>query len=115
MKEFILNLDDTLIVIAGLIFAFILSWRFMPTLMRILNEKGFNDSAGGRKIHNGKVPNVGGLIISTSIVISFSLLLGYYFEYVTFAPLVAAIALMFLIGLKDDLEGMRYYINSTFS
>jgi UDP-GlcNAc:undecaprenyl-phosphate/decaprenyl-phosphate GlcNAc-1-phosphate transferase len=108
MEHYILNINNTFIVMIGFIFAFILSWRFMPSLLRILKQRGFYESVDGRKIHNGEVPNLGGLIITSSVVISFSLLLGYFFEYITFAPLVAAIALMFLIGLKDDLEGMRY-------
>jgi UDP-GlcNAc:undecaprenyl-phosphate/decaprenyl-phosphate GlcNAc-1-phosphate transferase len=104
----ILDLNDTLIVIAGLIFALILSWRFMPSVIRILKENGFSDRSGGRKIHNGEIPNIGGLIIATSVIISFSLLLGYFFEYAVYASLIASVTLMFLIGLKDDLEGMRY-------
>jgi UDP-GlcNAc:undecaprenyl-phosphate/decaprenyl-phosphate GlcNAc-1-phosphate transferase len=104
----IYGIPEPIIVLIGMFVTFLFAWRFMPSLLKILQQKRFDDKAGGRKIHRGNVPTMGGVIISSSVVISFSLFIGYFFEYGVFPPLIASIMLMFLIGLKDDLVGMRY-------
>ncbi|HAJ99674.1 MAG TPA: hypothetical protein DCM62_06595 [Bacteroidales bacterium] len=103
-----MNFPESVIVLFGMVVAFILTYRFMPSLILILKQKGLFDEATGRKIHNGNVPTMGGLIISSSLIVTFSLFIGFNFEYSVFPQIIASLILMLLIGLKDDLVGTRY-------
>ncbi|MCH5238631.1 MAG: undecaprenyl/decaprenyl-phosphate alpha-N-acetylglucosaminyl 1-phosphate transferase [Muribaculaceae bacterium] len=98
-----------------------LSGIIIPQILLIAFRKKLFDNIDERKIHKGVVPRLGGIAFFPSILFSFALVVGFslklngwevagiYFESVVpFYFMICAVLLMFLVGIADDLIGVRY-------
>lgn len=115
MKHWIFN--DLLSFFISLFLAGII----IPQILLIAFRKKLFDEVDERKIHKGVVPRLGGIAFFPSILFSFCLIVGFslkYFGWETHGPfmevaipfyfMVCAVLLMFLVGIADDLLGVRY-------
>lgn len=104
------------ILLAGLI---------IPKVMRIAFSKKLFDVPDERKIHKGVVPRLGGVSFLPAIMFSFCVVVGYTIgigpsNAVTAENLVpllfyfCATLLIFLVGIADDLIGVRYSMKFLF-
>lgn len=86
--------------------ALLCSFLLMPLLARFLHRKQILDEGGHRRIHKGFVPSMGGIIICLAFLFAMLLwipiegIVGRRFE-------LAAIALMFFAGVRDDMDPLR--------
>lgn len=88
--------------------AFVLS-LIVTKLMIVLSHKHkWYDKTGGRKIHTGNIPRLGGtgfvipFIVTTAV---FFLVNGFHF--VRFLPLLIGSSIIFVFGVFDDFIGIR--------
>ena len=101
--------------------ALVLAGIIIPQILLIAFRKKLFDEIDERKIHKGVVPRLGGIAFFPSILFSFALIVGFnlkhfgwdvagiYFEgVVPFYFMICAVLLMFLVGIADDLIGVRY-------
>ncbi len=73
-----------------------------PSILRVARAKKLFDPVGDRKIHKQVVPPLGGVGIFLGFVLSTIISTdGYSFDSLKY--IIAAVILMFFIGLKDDL------------
>ena len=99
----------------------VLAGIIIPQILLIAFRKKLFDEIDERKIHQGVVPRLGGIAFFPSILFSFFLIVGFnlkhfgwdvvgvYFEgFEPFYFMVCAVLLMFLVGIADDLIGVRY-------
>ena len=104
-----------------LVLSFIFSFVFLPQIMKISKRKRLYDVPNSRKSHVGNTPRLGGLAFFPSIVLSMSLVVGYRYligfplnELLTgnilleFLFLAAGCLILFMMGIEDDLIGVRY-------
>ncbi len=95
----------------------------IPQILLISQRKQLYDGIDGRKIHKGKVSRLGGIAFKPVIFFTLSLFLallhsfGYSdllgdlsFELHTFAFSFCTIMMLYLIGIADDLIGVRYTV-----
>lgn len=107
-------------IIAFLISLF-LAGIIIPQILLISFRKKLFDDVDERKIHKGIVPRLGGIAFFPSILFSFALVIGFNIKYfgwetagvyfdvvVPFYFMICAVLLMFLVGISDDLLGVRY-------
>lgn len=93
----------------------------IPQILLIAFRKKLFDTVDDRKIHKGVVPRLGGIAFFPSILFSFCLVVGcnlkyfgwetagVYFEVVVpFYFMICAVLLMYLVGIADDLLGVKY-------
>jgi len=59
-----------------------------------------------RKIHQNPIPNIGGVAIFITLLLSFFLFFKNYLQIIGLNYVYTAIILIFLLGLKDDLIGL---------
>lgn len=82
--------------------SFLIGFLITPILVRVLKKMQIMDAPGGRKIHDGFIPSMGGIAIIVATFISvFS-----FFQYQQLLEIryfLAAFALIFFIGLRDDM------------
>jgi UDP-N-acetylmuramyl pentapeptide phosphotransferase/UDP-N-acetylglucosamine-1-phosphate transferase len=85
--------------------AFLIGFLLTPIVILVLKKMELMDSPGGRKIHNGYIPSMGGIafVIATFIAV-LSWLDAQYIMEIRF--LLAAFGLMFFVGLRDDMVNM---------
>ena len=101
--------------------ALLLAGIIIPQILLIAFRKNLFDQVDERKIHKGAVPRLGGIAFFPSILFSFCLVLGFSLKYfgwetsgvymevaVPFYFMICAVMLMFLVGIADDLIGVRY-------
>lgn len=82
--------------------SFLIGFLLTPILILILKKMKLIDAPGGRKIHNGFIPSMGGLsfVVSAfiSVLIWFSLK-----QMIEVRFFLTAFGLIFMLGLRDDL------------
>lgn len=101
--------------------ALLVAGILIPQILLIAFRKKLFDEIDPRKIHKGVVPRLGGIAFFPSILFSFCVIVGFnlrffgwetagiYFEgVVPFYFMICAVLLMFLVGIADDLVGVRY-------
>lgn len=111
------------IVILGFITSFFVVLLTTPSLIKVARMKHLVDEPSeARKLHTRSIPTIGGIIIFASIIFSYALwfpvgepipgLTGFenLYEgmgkaYKEFKYLIAAMVLLFFIGVKDDIIG----------
>ena len=104
-----------------LVLSFIFSLIILPQIMNISKLKRLYDIPNSRKSHKEKIPRLGGIAFFPSIVLAMSLVVGYRYliafpmnEQLTghilleFLFLSAGCLFLFMVGVEDDLIGVRY-------
>ncbi len=88
--------------------AFLLVVISIPVIVTISHEKHLFDQIDERKIHKHKIPALGGVAIFIGFIVSTIIATnGQSFDELRF--IIAAIILLFFIGLKDDLITVSNY------
>jgi UDP-N-acetylmuramyl pentapeptide phosphotransferase/UDP-N-acetylglucosamine-1-phosphate transferase len=92
-------------MLMSLALAFGITFYAIPIIITVANQKRLFDLPDQRKIHLNPIPSVGGIRIFagfiTSLVLSVTLKDIYHFQY-----LIAALMIIFFIGMKDDLTDL---------
>lgn len=101
--------------------ALVLTVIIIPQILLIAFSKNLFDEVDERKIHKGVIPRLGGIAFLPAIIFSVSLVLAVNLTLCTtdassllssctesLLYLLCAETLMFLVGIADDLIGMRY-------
>ncbi len=107
--------------IAVFIVAMLLTRIIMPQILRIAFSKKLFDEVDERKIHKGVVPRLGGIAFLPAVIFSICLVLatgssfgltGLAFDFQACSQavlyLLCAEVVVFLVGISDDLIGVRY-------
>jgi UDP-GlcNAc:undecaprenyl-phosphate/decaprenyl-phosphate GlcNAc-1-phosphate transferase len=86
--------------------SFSVAFLTTPIVISILRKAKIGDAPGGRKIHKKFTPSMGGIafVISTFVAIG---IWGWQFPLPDIRYLLGAIALMFFVGLRDDLVELK--------
>ncbi len=102
--------------IVSMIVAMAVTSLLTPSVIRLAHRLGAMDLPGGRKVHGSPIPRIGGVAVFAGFVAglgSAALLAGFLLEpiqvHVYWPGLVIAATVIFLVGLADDLWGLRYY------
>lgn len=82
--------------------AFIITFLAIPSIIKVAVIKNLFDEPGGRKAHKSSIPTLGGLAIFAGVVFSFTFWsAGFNFHDTQY--IIAALIVMFFIGIKDDI------------
>lgn len=95
-------------ILLAAVVAFTICLLITPFLIKILKQLKALDTGGGRKIHAGQVPTMGGLSIFISVmatVVVFTAVEPVPIGGIHYA--LGAIALMFLLGFTDDAINLK--------
>lgn len=99
----------------------VLAGILIPNIITIAFKRKLFDEIDERKIHQGAVPRLGGISFMPAFIFSFFLIIGCdirldvggqhevlesAMEYIRF--LLCSLMLMYLVGIADDLMGVRY-------
>lgn len=107
--------------LASIVIAILLSWVIIPKILDIAFRRRLFDEQDERKIHHGAVPRLGGIAFLPAMIFSFCCVLGVNWRFgaipisgdlgMTIMPiffLMCSLMLMYLLGMGDDLVGIRY-------
>lgn len=86
----------------GCITAFIITFLAIPSIIKVAIIKNLFDEPGERKAHKSSVPTLGGLAIFAGVVFSYTFWSSGIGDEAT-QYIIAAIIVMFFIGIKDDI------------
>jgi len=101
--------------------AVLLTGLIIPKILIIAFRRNLFDSVNERKIHRGVVPRLGGISFLPGLAFAFSLVVGFNLRFncseivpvladamIPVFFLICALMLIYLVGLADDLIGVRY-------
>ena len=117
------------IFIASII-SFLGTMLVMPSVIKLAIKKRILTPGGGRNVHEGFTPNIGGIAIFIGLLLSNLFLLGYYIQqqsvenviidiisydkFLSYIILTFSCIVMFIVGLSDDLTSLssrlRFFI-----
>lgn len=105
----------------------VLTGIIIPNIMSIAFHKKLFDEIDERKIHRGVVPRLGGIAFLPAFLFSFCVIIGCNYRFsipgmsaaladsiVPIFFLFCSLMLMYLVGIADDLVGVRYRIKFLF-
>jgi UDP-GlcNAc:undecaprenyl-phosphate/decaprenyl-phosphate GlcNAc-1-phosphate transferase len=81
--------------------AVIITWYFIPRIIKVVNKHQLTDKPGKHKIHNQEIPTLGGIAIFAGFTIGLLLAINGYNSYISY--IMVAVMLLFFIGVTDDL------------
>ncbi|WP_179022254.1 glycosyltransferase family 4 protein [Winogradskyella forsetii] len=90
-----------LVLIASTI-SFVVSFASYPAIILVALKKNLMDKSGDRSSHKGTVPNLGGIGIYLSIVVSITIT-GATLDTKILLLILGGITVLFFLGLKDDI------------
>ena len=114
-------MEQIFILVAGFLLAALLGKIFIPGILVVAHQKHLFDLPDERKVHTSPIPRLGGvtffpvIVFVTSVL---SLMLAQYGVTTTvffsthiiseFLGLMAGLTLLYVVGVGDDLVGVRY-------
>ena len=82
--------------------SFLIAYLSIPSIIKVAELKKLYDEPGSRTSHDSNIPTLGGLAIFAGLIFSVTFWVETdYFKEIQF--IIAAIVLMFFIGIKDDI------------
>jgi UDP-N-acetylmuramyl pentapeptide phosphotransferase/UDP-N-acetylglucosamine-1-phosphate transferase len=90
-------------ILMSLALAFGITFYAIPSIIHVAVEKRLFDLPDDRKIHKAPIPSLGGLGIFAGFITSFLLTVSFSENWSSLQYLVAALLVMFFVGIKDDL------------
>lgn len=86
--------------------AFSVGFLITPIVISVLKKANIGDTPGGRKIHKKFTPSMGGIgfVLATFVALG---IWGWQFPVPDIRYLLGAIALMFFVGLRDDMVELK--------
>jgi UDP-GlcNAc:undecaprenyl-phosphate/decaprenyl-phosphate GlcNAc-1-phosphate transferase len=94
--------NQTYIFVLSAITAFIVVFLSIPTIVIVARKKHLMDEPGQRSSHDSRTPTLGGLAIFAGFLLSTSLWTDTH-VFNEYQFIVAAIVLLFFVGIKDDI------------
>src|SRR5690554_2475805 len=92
--------------LASLITSFILTVLVTPLVIGFFKKKNIMDKPGGRKIHTGDTPSMGGIAIYMGVMVALMIFMPMA-GLQRFKFFYGAVGIMFMVGLRDDLVPVR--------
>ena len=86
--------------------AFSVGFFVTPILIKLLHKAQIGDLPGGRKIHKKFIPSMGGIAFFVAASIAMSIW-AWQFPLPDIRYLLGAIALVFFVGLRDDMVELK--------
>lgn len=96
------------LVVAGFVFSFMVTWMGVPAVVRVARIKGLYDMPGDRTCHLEPTPRLGGTMIFAGLIISSVLFTGFSNAY-ELKYIIAGLIVLFFVGLKDDIVALQPY------
>lgn len=94
---------ENLTILGAFFTALIISLVSIPSIVAVAKQKELCEKGGGRRLHEGVIPTLGGCAIFAGLTISMLLfckgVVGSEFVF----GLAAAVIMLFFIGIKDDI------------
>jgi UDP-GlcNAc:undecaprenyl-phosphate/decaprenyl-phosphate GlcNAc-1-phosphate transferase len=95
-------LPSWVLLTAGFAFSFIITYYGIPSVIKIAQIKNLYDIPGKRASHNEPTPRLGGAMIFAGVILSSVLFTGFGKAF-ELKYIIAALLVLFFIGLKDDI------------
>lgn len=93
---------ELLLILTALLISFFLVLITVPPIIRVAKAKHLYEPFEERKIHTTTIPPLGGVAIFISFVLS-TIIASDGLNFDSLKYIIAAVIIMFFIGLKDDL------------
>jgi len=90
------------IIIGGLL-AFLITLTVIPAIITVARVKKLYDVPDTRKLHKEPIPSLGGLGMFIGMIFSILLTINFSAEAHEFQYYIAALLLIFFLGIKDDI------------
>ncbi len=94
--------EPTFNIFCTVIFSFLFTYLCIPPIVRISQEKHLFDVPNSRKLNKTVVPTLGGISIFIGVTLASILFIGKL-SFPEMRYIIAALIMLFFIGLKDDI------------
>lgn len=103
-----INFPGYIILIAGLLSSFAITFFGIPSIIKIARIKNLFDLPGDRTSHIEPTPRLGGTLIFAGVILS-SILFTDMYNAPRLKYIIAGMLVLFFIGIKDDIISLSLY------
>ncbi len=90
--------------------SFVIAFTCIPIIIRLATINNLYDTPGGRHIHEGNVPSLGGLAIFLGFMVAIMIWIPTYnFRSFNFLYGVGALLILVILGLRDDIIPLKWW------
>lgn len=100
--EFLL-IKNLWMIIGAFGLSFVITIILIPIIIKLAKRFQLMDKPNQRKVHKNPIPTLGGIAIWMGTLLSFLIFTGFAFDY-EILVLLAAISILFITGIIDDLK-----------
>lgn len=90
-----------------IVLSFLTAYWSLPSIIYVVKTKNLMDDPNKRSSHKEKTPTLGGISFFVSMVFTLSFLRFFDTEDHVGINILAGVGVLFFVGLKDDLTGVR--------
>lgn len=114
-------MENIILIIAGFVLAALLGQRIIPGILVVAFDKNLFDLPDERKVHDRPIPRLGGVTFFPVILFVMSVVCLFQFRFGNISDtffqsnsisemlgLLGGLTLLYIIGIGDDLVGVRY-------
>ena len=101
-------LPPYVLISIAVIFSFLVTFLAIPAIVRVSKVKNLMANPNGRTSHFSPTPNLGGVAIFAGVIVSSVIFTGITTAH-ELKYIIAAMLIIFFVGLKDDLHPMAAY------
>ncbi len=95
--------SNYLLLASAVLTSFVLTYMFIPSIIKVAIIKHLYDTPDERKSHHGVIPTLGGVGIFGGFIIGFCLFARFNMKSVEIKYVIAALSFTFMLGAKDDI------------
>lgn len=95
--------SDYLLLASAVLTSFVLTYIFIPSIIKVAVIKHLYDTPDERKSHHGVIPTLGGVGIFGGFIIGFCLFARFNMKSTEIKYVIAALSFTFMLGAKDDI------------
>ena len=99
-----LNIEQIRLFLLVFFISILIGQFLTPLIAWICKKNQWGDEPNERKVHQKKIPNCGGVTFYVTILLTSIFSIGFNQILV---PIIASISILTVVGLIDDLKGMR--------
>jgi len=98
-----------ILALIAFLWAYMISALAIPSIIKVAKEKRLFDEPNARTVHSRLIPRLGGMAIFAGFLSAFTVFTKINSQDRLIQEIIAAIVILFFIGLKDDLIGTSVF------
>lgn len=102
LSNLLISVPHWAIILSSLLFAFVITYTVIPSIIAVSHAKGLFDTPNKRKSHLHSIPTLGGAAVFLGMLLPTTIFGSQDFDH-ELKYIIAGLLILFFVGIKDDI------------